>query len=196
MVKKNHAKEGKQERKKMNNNNNIETAVPWSKLSWKDKGIFIVVLMMFAVLIYGWFQTGKVQAYAHTLPNGKQAITAHFAFPPVYRYFYMRYDPSFDFEECIVSEYQGAYEPVTFSVGKPVANDWVNFSTRSRRSTDNLWKMNVTFVNPSDPETFLQKVKFRYVIRRRQFDLVSFLWPTRNMSFTSTVLQKTPPPQI
>lgn len=179
------------------NNNNIENAVPWSKLSWRDKGIFIVILMIFVVAIYIWFQTGKVQAYAHTLPNGKQAITAHFAFPPVYRYFYMRYDPSFDFEECIVSEYQGPYKPVTFSVGKPVANDWVNFSTRSlQRSTDNLWKMNVTFVNPSDPETFLMNVKFRYLIRSRNFDLVSLLWPTRNMKFKSKVIQQTPPPQI
>lgn len=178
----------------MDNNNNMENAVPWSKLSWRDKGIFIVIFMMFAAAIYAWFQTGKVQAYAHTLPNGKPAVTAHFAFPPVYKNFYMRYDPSFDFGECIVSEYKGAYEPVTFSVGKPNANEWVNFSTRSYRSTDSLWKMNVTFVNPSDPETFVENVQFRYLIRRRTFDLVSLLWPTRNMKFKSKVLQKPPPP--
>ena len=159
-------------------------AVTWSELLWKSKVMWICIMMLFVGAVYILFQQGKVQAYAHTLPNGKQAITAHFAFPPENWSLYLNYDASFDFEECIVSEYQGPYKALTFSVGKPKANEWVLFSKRSLRSTDKqLWKMNVTFVNPSDPETFLKAVKFRYLVRRSFLDPVRLVWPHRYMKF-------------
>lgn len=178
-----------------------DTVVVLSPLAGK---VLLGVLALIAVgALYLLYRTGRVQAYKHVLPSGKKAITAHFASPPEYKTFFLKYDPSlFDFEECIVSEYRGAFEPTAFTIGKPAPNEWVAFSHKGgaigwNRRTDMLWKMNVTFVNPSVDSTGLKGVEFQYLKPFKGFSLWSLLSSKRqNMTIESKILEQYPPPAL
>ena len=172
----------------------------FGELPWYEKAGWIGIAVIFVGFFYLSLQNSKIQAYAHTLPDGKRAITAHFAFPPAFKTMYLQYNPAFEFEECIVTEYRGsAIAPNTYSVGKPAAEKWVGISTRGigLNVPSNLWKLNVTFVNPSvDPATFLQAVQFRYLVINAYSDIVSYLRRHRTMSIEPKIIQGVPPPAL